>query len=218
MTFGQLEKEGFVAIERAFTEDSPGLMCLKQFVSQIRSQQVCLDFEEVQQQCAEPKPVLDSTIAFRDHVIEFIERKFDCVVENGDFQDLHYVRRKSEIGSFTPGHRDADFLIKDRSGIVLKKDDVKDFYTVWIPFMDVSRKHSHLLVESGSHLNVSLKKQRHKRKRLTWKRLLLPKYSLVIFNSMLHHKASVHTHQKEARTSIDFRFRIQFNKRHDLFS
>jgi ectoine hydroxylase-related dioxygenase (phytanoyl-CoA dioxygenase family) len=209
-----LDSEGFVVFDNVFDEDIPGLQCLKKFASGISIQQVCLDFDELQEHSSSPESVLMSAASFRRYVIEFIEKSLECCVENADaniWKDLDYVRRKTCIGSYTPSHRDCDFLRNDRSGVVSSEDDLRHFYTVWIPFVDVTKAHSHLQFQPGSHLTVSSINQ-PTREKLRWKHLIVSKYSLVIFSSRLLHKASIHNHRYESRTSIDFRFRIRFNK------
>ena len=221
MNAASLLADGFLVINDAFHENDPGLKSLEKFTSLISSQQVCLEMEEIKEHTEDPKSVFEAAQQFRSHVIKLIERTLNCSIEKFDEpigKDLDYVRRKCIIGSFTPIHRDSEFLKKDRYGIIHDESDLKHFYTVWISFTSLTKKHSHLEVQPRSHVCTQdghlsdTRVNSSKRRKLSWRKLILKKYSLVIFSSTLKHRASAHREPHESRTSIDFRFKIKFNE------
>lgn len=210
MNVQKLHDDGYLVIQSAFSENTPGLLKLHSFASEIQRQQVCLEFEEVKEQSTDPTSILVAAAIFRSHVVEFLETTLECKVQafsNGLGGDLDYVRRKFQIGSFTPCHTDSKFLTNDRSGLIESDNDLKHFFTVWIPFIDLSMPHSHLQVQEKHHRDSQTKLKKNK---VTWKSLLLPKYSIVIFSCRLKHRATAHRHSSEARTSVDFRFKLEF--------
>lgn len=215
----QLEDVGFIVLPSVFSAETPGIQCLKDFASRVDQdhQQVCLDLEEIGEHSTQPHVVFSETRVFRDFLIQTIEDQLCCRIERWSenvWASLNYIRRKQLMGSFTPTHRDANFLKNDRDGLIDEDTDIRKFYTAWIPLMDLTEAHSHLQVLPRSHLTRSRQIENSDRKRrklsTVWTSLILPKLSLVIFNSKLQHRASSHRIPSDPRISIDFRFKIMF--------
>jgi hypothetical protein len=78
----KLHTDGFLVFENVFDDSDPGLQCLQTFASQIRSQQVCLEIDEIREHSSDPMTVMKATADFRSHVIELFSVRLIVVSKN----------------------------------------------------------------------------------------------------------------------------------------
>jgi hypothetical protein len=208
----KLEEQGYLVLENAVSSNSLHFSELKKLAeSLLRTQQLCISSGELDGHCDDPGIILKHYMKIQCEILITIQDQVACKIECWDREshaDVDYLRCK-QSGCFTPAHSDSHFFLSARPELLTKtSSSLHDFYTVWMPFVDVSALDSHLEVIPRSHLDRDRElKNRAVRKR-KWKPLLLSKGSLVIFNSYLLHRGSLHKNKKCSRTSMDFRVQL----------